>query len=61
MRGIQTRKWPRRAVKPITAPMKLIFRLLSEMPLASVSELGARSELAGISRPSVEAHLVLLC
>ena len=61
MRGIQTRKWPRRAVKPITAPMKLILRLLSEMPLASVSELGARSELAGISRPSVEAHLVLLC
>ena len=60
MASIKTRD-RRRTVKPITARMDMILRLLSEMPLASVSELGARSELAGISRPSVDAHLALLC
>ena len=60
MASIKTRD-RRRTVKPITARMDMILRLLSEMPLASVSELGARSELAEISRPSVDAHLALLC
>ena len=51
----------RKTIKPITGVSNVILRLLSEMPLASVSELTARLELSGVSRASVDAHLDGLC
>lgn len=51
----------RQTVNPIAGTAAVILQLLSEMPLACVTELASRGELNGVSRASVHAHLNWFC